>query len=75
MQEAEIYIIETNKAEQARQLRAILKALKVKFEVTHQNSPYNSAMIAKVKKSKSQYQQGKFTRVNKKGLTSFLEQL
>ncbi len=75
MQDAEIYIIETKKGEQARQIKAVLKALKVKFEVAHQDSPYNPAMIAKVKKSKLQYQQGKFTRVNKKDLTSFLEQL
>ena len=43
--------------EQLSALKAFAKALKVDFET----SPYNSAFVAKVRKSKVEADQGKFT--------------
>jgi hypothetical protein len=75
MENGEIYIVKTRSGDQARQIRAVLKALKVKFEVSKENSPYDPAMITKIRKSKLQYKNGKYTRVSKKGLQKFLEKL
>ena len=75
MENGEIYIVKTRGRDQARQIRAVLKALKIKFEVTNENSPYDPAMITKIRKSKLQYKSGKYTRVSKKGLQKFLEKL
>jgi alcohol dehydrogenase YqhD (iron-dependent ADH family) len=55
--------------------KAFLKALKIKHSISKQQveeSPYNPAFVAKVKKSAQQYKDGKFTRVEKKDIKKFV---
>jgi hypothetical protein len=70
----EVYIVQPT-TEQAVNIKAILKALKVKFDVAKVESPYNEAFVAKIKKSKLQYKQGKYTTVTKKNINNFLAAL
>jgi hypothetical protein len=49
-------------------IKAIMKALNIKFEV----GSYNPAFVAKIKKSTQEFEDGKVTRVKKKGLQKFL---
>ena len=66
-----IYIVHPTK-EQASALRAFIKALKIKFEVTTNDNLYNPEFVAKIKKSKQEFQQGNFVRVEKADLKTFL---
>jgi hypothetical protein len=52
-------------------ITAVLKALKVKFEVTKEKK-YHRAFVAKILESKKQAAAGKVTRVAKKELQNFL---
>jgi hypothetical protein len=51
-------------------IKAFLKALKVKFEITKQ--PYSDEFITKVKKSEKEFENGEFTRVQKNDLQNLL---
>ncbi|MFN3639752.1 MAG: DUF2683 family protein [Flavobacterium sp.] len=64
------FIIHTETPEQETALKAFVKALKMKFEVT--NKPYNPEFISKIEKSKKQAQEGNVTRVDKENLKEFL---
>jgi hypothetical protein len=68
--ETNTFIIHTNSPEQESALKAFVKALKMKLEVTEK--PYNPKFIAKIEKSKKQVQEGKVTRVEKENLKDFL---
>ena len=59
-------------SEQAGALRAFIKALKIKFEVTTNDNPYNPDFVEKIKKSKKESQQVGYTRVAKAELQNFL---
>jgi hypothetical protein len=52
-------------------LKIIFEAMDVPFE-KDEESPYNPAFVAKIKKSEEQVKEGKFTRVEKTGLQSLL---
>jgi len=41
-------------------LKAFMKALKIKFEITKDN-PYDPEFVAKIEKSKQEFKEGKFT--------------
>lgn len=56
--------------EQESVLKAVLKALKIKFEVV--DKPYNPDFVAKILESEKQITQGKTTRVKKENLKEFL---
>lgn len=71
MKVEEVYIIKPESKEQANALKAFVKALKMKFEVTKEK-PYDPEFIEKIKKSKKEYQEGKYTTVDKDNLESFL---
>jgi hypothetical protein len=64
------FIIHTDTPEQESALKAFVKAMKMKFEVT--DKPYNPEFIAKIEKSKKQALEGKVTRVEKENLKEFL---
>lgn len=64
------FIIHTETPEQETALKAFVKALKMKFEVT--SKPYNPEFISKIEKSKKQAQEGNVTRVDKENLKEFL---
>lgn len=56
---------------QVEAVKAFMKALKIKFEISKEK-PYNPEFVAKVKKSEQEFKYGKFTRVKKEDLQSFL---
>jgi hypothetical protein len=57
--------------EQTATLKAVLKALKIKFEVP-KKKPYNKEFVAKILESSKQAKIGKVTRVKKEHLKEFL---
>lgn len=66
-----IIIIHTETREQENALKAFAKALKIKFEVAKE-SPYNPEFVAKIEKSGQEFEEGNFTRIEKKDLKNFL---
>ena len=47
--------------EQINALKAVVKALKIKFEVRKQEKPYDPEFVAKIQKSRQDYKEGKGT--------------
>jgi hypothetical protein len=47
--------------EQVNALKAVVKALKIKFKETKQEKPYNPEFVAKIEKSRQDYKDGKGT--------------
>ncbi len=72
MQTGNVFIAHPSNDEQLNALKAFLKALKIKFEVTNTENPYKPEFVAKIKKSKQEFEEGKFTRVEKENLQDFL---
>jgi selenophosphate synthase len=50
----------TNDTSQIDAIKAVLKALKIKFEVATEK-PYNPEFVAKIEESREQYKKGNFT--------------
>jgi hypothetical protein len=65
------FTIHTDDKEHLNALKAMLKALKVKFEVS-EDKPYNPEFVAKINQSIKQVQEGKTTKLNIEDLDSFL---
>jgi hypothetical protein len=57
--------------EQISALEAFASALKIKFEITKEES-YSPEFIAKVEESKRQYKNGEFISIEKKDIKKFL---
>ncbi len=55
-----VFIVHPANSEQASALKAFIKALKIKFEVTTEKA-YNSEFVAKIEESREQYKEGDFT--------------
>ncbi len=72
MQTGNVFIAHPSNDEQLNALKAFLKALKIKFEVTNLENSYKPEFVAKIKKSKQEFDDGKFTRVEKDNLQDFL---
>ena len=53
-------------------VKAVLKALNVKFEISKKDKPYNPEFVAKIIKSKKEIATGKTTRINIDKLDEFL---
>ncbi|MBP5984232.1 MAG: hypothetical protein KA734_10935 [Fluviicola sp.] len=53
-------------------VKAVLKALNVKFEISKDDKPYNPEFVAKIIKSKKEIATGKTTRINIDKLDEFL---
>lgn len=66
------FTIHTEDKEQSNALKAVLKALKIKFEINKENKPYNPEFVAKIKESKKQHENGDYTTVKKEDLRTFL---
>ncbi len=64
-------IAHTEDASQIEAVKAFMKALKIKFEISKEK-PYNPEFIEKIEKSKQEFKEGKSTRVKKEDLQSFL---
>lgn len=58
-------------ASQIEAVKAIMKALKIKFEISKEK-PYNPEFVEKIKRSEEDFKNGKFTRVKKEDLQNFL---
>ena len=59
----ETLIVHPVTAEQSSILKAVIKALKIKFEVTSAQKSYNPDFVAKIQKSREDYKAGKGTEV------------
>ena len=51
-------------------IKAVMKALKIKFEITEK--PYNSEFVNKIRQSEKEIQQGKTIAVKKEDFKQFL---
>jgi len=71
METENIFIVHPANEEQVNALKAFVKALKIKFEVTSEKA-YNLDFVAKIQKSKKEFEAGEFTRVEKDNLQQFL---
>lgn len=71
MKTHDIFIAHPQTTEQVDALKAVLKALKIRFEVSSEEN-YNPEFVKKVLESRKQAKEGKVTRVEKENLKSFL---
>ena len=71
MKTENIIIIHPQTDEQINVIKAFMKALKIKFEIAKEN-PYDDDFIAKIERSKKEFESGDFTRVEKNDLKNFL---
>lgn len=71
MKVQDIIIVHPKNGEQIDAIKAFMKALKIKFEVSKETI-YNSEFIKKIEKSKKEIENGEVTRVEKDDLQSFL---
>lgn len=56
----EVFIIHPETSEQISVIKAIIKAMKIKFEVTkEEKSPYNTEFVEKIKRSQKNFKEGK----------------
>ncbi|TAF73428.1 MAG: hypothetical protein EAZ53_12765 [Bacteroidetes bacterium] len=65
-------IIHEENEQQWLALKAVMKALKIKFEIAKKENPYNSEFVSKIKESEKQYKNGKFTKVAPNEIDTFL---
>ncbi|WP_417608681.1 DUF2683 family protein [Owenweeksia hongkongensis] len=65
------FIIHPETKEQENALKAFIKALKMKFEIS-EGKNYDSEFVAKVEESRHQAYDGKTTKVDKDDLKEFL---
>jgi hypothetical protein len=63
MQTQNLFIAHPTNAEQINVLKAVVKAFKIKFEVTATEEPYKPEFVAKIEKSQQDYKDGKGTAV------------
>jgi trehalose-6-phosphate synthase len=66
------FTIHTNDVEQSKALKAVLKALKIKFEVDKKEKLYDPAFVTKIKRSQKQLKEGKSTIITTDQLDDFL---
>lgn len=71
MKKTDIFIVHPDSEDKFEALKAFMKALKIKFEITKEKT-YNPEFVAKIQKSKDEFKEGKFTRVKKTDLQKFL---
>ena len=64
------FIIHTDTLEQENALKAFVKSLKVKFEVT--NKPYNPEFVTKIRQSEKEVAEGKTVTVKKEDLKQLM---
>ena len=71
MKAQDIFIAHPQTVEQVNALKAFMQALKIKFEVSKEES-YNPDFVQKVLESRQQAKEGKVTRIKKENLKEFL---
>ena len=75
MSSENIFIAHPTNADELSALKAMVKALRIKFEIiTNYDKEYNPDFVSKINESKQQYNNGDFTTVNNdEELKSFLD--
>jgi len=71
MKRQNIFIVHPKTTEEVKALKAFMKALKIKFEVSGEEG-YDPDFVAKIEESRQQYKKGEFVSVEKKDIKSFL---
>ena len=71
MKMQDIFIARPKSQEQINALKAFMKALKIKFDIT-ESEVYDPEFISKIEQSKEQYHNGEYVSVNEKDLKNFL---
>ncbi len=71
MKVQDIFIAHPKTEEQVNALKAFMQALKIRFEISKEES-YNPDFVEKVLESQKQAREGKVTRVKKENLKEFL---
>jgi len=61
-------------ASQIEAVKAIMKALKIKFEISKEK-PYNPDFVAKIKRSKDDFKNGNFTSVKVEDLSTYIDNI
>ena len=74
MKTQNIFIAHPETSEQVSALKAFMQALKIKFEISKEES-YNPDFVEKIMESKRQIAQGKLTEVKQEDLKSFIDSL
>lgn len=62
------FTIHTEDKEHLNAVKAVLKALKVKFEISKDDKPYNAEFIAKIEKGKKEIAEGKGIKMSAKDI-------
>jgi hypothetical protein len=65
-------IAHPNTGEQAKALRAFMKALKIAFEEKAEEQPYDPEFVKKIEESRQQAKEGKVTRLEKEDFKTYL---
>ncbi|MRT17942.1 hypothetical protein F3C99_13390 [Vitellibacter sp. q18] len=59
--------------DQMKKITTFLKELKVSFETGEEDSPYNPDFVEKIKRSRQEYENGKFQTVAQEDLERYLK--
>ena len=70
MQTQNIFIAHPANAEQVNALKAVLKALKIKFETTTTEAPYNQEFVDKILQGDEDFKAGKGKKITVEELNS-----
>ena len=71
MKTENIIIVHPQTDDQVNVIKAFMEALKIKFEISKENV-YSDDFVAKVEKSKKEFEKGDFVRVEKNEIKNFL---
>ncbi|MGB3342596.1 MAG: DUF2683 family protein [Aequorivita sp.] len=74
MKLSDIFIVHPQTLEQVEALKAFMKALKIKFEVSKEEN-YNPEFVKKILESKKDIRDGKFIDVKPENLKEFIDDL
>jgi len=69
MQTKDVLIIQPRTLERLNALKLFLSAFELEYEV---QKPYKADFVEKIQRSRQEFEEGKFTRVQKEDLKSFL---
>jgi phosphoribosylamine-glycine ligase len=64
----------TKDASQIEAVKAFMKALKIKFEISNEN-PYNPEFVKKIKQTEDDFKSGKYTSVKVEDLNKYIDNL
>ncbi len=74
MKTQNIFIAQPKTNEQASALKAFMQALKIKFEISNQET-YNSEFVERVLQGKKDIEAGRFSEIEPKNIKDFVDSL